>query len=114
MAKKIDRILTEYISLVQENKIILERAILFGSYARRKPKKESDIDIAFVIKNLDDNKRFEMQVQLMLIATEIDNRIEPHPFSISDLKSSGPFISEILKTGIEINVIKTTTVRSNV
>ena len=39
----------------------------------------------------------------MILATKFDSRIEPHPISNSDINSNNPFVSEILKTGIEIN-----------
>jgi len=40
----------------------------------------------------------------MLQASDFDLRIEPHPISSSDLYSEYPFISEIIKTGIEIKL----------
>lgn len=51
-----------------------------------------------------DEKRFEMQVQLSLLASEIDTRIEPHPFDKSDFESDFLLTDEIKKRGIEINI----------
>jgi len=54
------------------------------------------------MKNLEDYDRFEMQVQLLLLASEYDTRIEPHPISKEDFNSQIPFACEIERTGIEI------------
>jgi uncharacterized protein len=75
---------------------------LFGSYARKKQKKDSDIDLAMIIDQLSDTERFDVQVQLMLTASEFDLRIEPHPLSSEDFQSNNPFAAEIKRTGIEI------------
>jgi len=75
---------------------------LFGSYAKGNSPDDSDIDIALIFTNLDDSQRFEIQVQLMLMAAKIDSRIEPHPISHEDFNSGNPFVAEIKKTGIEI------------
>lgn len=79
-------------------------AFIFGSYANNKQRIDSDIDIALVIDNLSDNDRFDTQVKLMMLASKIDSRIEPHPISKQDLASNNPFVLEIKRTGIELNV----------
>jgi hypothetical protein len=38
----------------------------------------------------------------MLLASQIDTRIEPHPISHNDFHSDNPFVVEIKKTGFEI------------
>jgi hypothetical protein len=38
----------------------------------------------------------------MLLASQIDTRIEPHPISHKDFHSDNPFVVEIKKTGFEI------------
>jgi hypothetical protein len=45
-----------------------------------------------------------MQVRLMMIASQIDSRIEPHPISKQELNSNNPFAIEIRRTGIELKV----------
>jgi hypothetical protein len=49
-----------------------------------------------------DEERFDLQVQFMLLASDFDIRIEPHPISNEDFNFNNPFVAEILKTGIEI------------
>ena len=93
-----------YINSVAKQHPELIAAYLFGSYAKNKERSESDIDIALIMDNLSDNERFDTQVRLMLIASKIDNRIEPHPISKQDLSLNNPFSNEILKTGIKLKV----------
>jgi predicted nucleotidyltransferase len=102
MDKSIDRSVTKYIGLIKERFSEIESAYLFGSYAKGKSTDDSDIDLALVFKNLDDSKRFDVQVQLMLLAAKIDSRIEPHPISHDDFYSQNPFAVEIKRTGIEV------------
>ena len=104
MDKKISRIVKTYIHTVLNQQPDLLSAYIFGSYARNNQRAESDIDIALVIDNLTDKNRFDTQVRLMLLASDIDNRIEPHPISKEELQSNNPFVLEILKTGIKLNL----------
>lgn len=102
MDKSTNKNISDYIASIAEQNPRLIKAYLFGSYARQLNKPESDIDVALVIENLNDDEKFDLQVQFMLLATRFDSRIEPHPVSSNDFDSSNPFIAEIKKTGIEI------------
>ncbi len=102
MDKNIDNAIAKYLELIKHKYSDIEQIYLFGSYAKGKSTDESDIDIALIFKNLDDSLRFDIQVQLMLLAAEIDSRIEPHPISLEDFNSGNPFVDEIKKSGIEI------------
>ncbi len=102
MDKETDNIIRQYISSVAKQTPGFVTAYLFGSFARNKQRPESDIDIALIIDNLQDSDKFDIQVQLMLLASKFDLRIEPHPLSRQDMLSENPFAHEIRKTGIEI------------
>lgn len=102
MDKNIDTAITQYINVIKEKYSDIESAYLFGSYAKGKSTADSDIDIALIFKNLDDSVRFDIQVQLMVLAAKIDSRIEPHPISHDDFNSGNPFVAEIKKTGIKV------------
>ena len=104
MDKNISRIIKNYLHTVKENQPDLLSAYIFGSYARNNQRIDSDIDIALVIDKLNDLDRFDTQVKLMLLAANIDNRIEPHPISKEELQSNNPFVIEILKTGIKLSL----------
>jgi predicted nucleotidyltransferase len=102
MDKAINRTITDYIKLIQQKYSDVESVYVFGSCARGNSNQDSDIDLAIVFKDLDDSKRFDVQVKLMLLASQIDTRIEPHPISHNDFYSGNPFVVEIKKTGFEI------------
>ncbi|MEX2429381.1 MAG: nucleotidyltransferase domain-containing protein [Bacteroidales bacterium] len=102
MDKNIDITIARYLNLIKKKFSDIESAFLFGSYAKGKSTDDSDIDVALIFTNLDDSKRFDIQVQLMLLAAQIDSRIEPHPISHDDFNSGNPFVVEIKRTGIEL------------
>lgn len=104
MDKKTDQIISDYISTVAEKNTNFISAYIFGSYAKRTNHPDSDIDVALIIDNLNDHDKFDLQVQLMLMASEFDGRIEPHPISKRDFHSDNPFVSEIKRSGIEIKL----------
>jgi uncharacterized protein len=93
------KIAKRYIDSISK-KYQIENAILFGSFAKGTNHTDSDIDLALVFKNIDDN--IEMQIELMCLRSDDDLLIEPHPFSASDFKLTNPVVAEILKYGIEI------------
>jgi uncharacterized protein len=93
----------KFLLSVLEKRLKLIKAYLFGSYAKGDFTKDSDIDIALVFDGLKDNERFDTQVDLMMLSSEFDSRIEPHPISIKDFNLNNPFASEIINTGIELD-----------
>lgn len=88
----------KYLAYLKSNDINVQQAYIFGSYAKDNYHKDSDIDLAIVLKNLSNS--FLMQVELMKLSRRIDTRIEPHPFDESDFNTSNPFANAILKQGI--------------
>ena len=76
------------------------KIILFGSYARGNYHKDSDIDIAVILK--DYNSLIDIQLDLMRIRRKIDSRIEPHPFREKDFDITNPIVNEIVKHGQDI------------
>jgi predicted nucleotidyltransferase len=91
----------KYVSFLEENEFPVQEAYIFGSYARGNAHEDSDIDLALVIKNLQNS--FLAQVQLMKLRRDFDLRIEPHPFNETDFNPSHPFANEIISTGIRIH-----------
>lgn len=104
MDKGTDIKIKQYVKSVASQIAGLSKAYLFGSYVKNSNTVDSDIDIALVIDELQDSERFNMQVQLMMLASQFDSRIEPHPISRSDINSDNPFVYEIMKTGLELNI----------
>lgn len=102
MDKKTNKQLKDYITFVANNNPHLKKVYLFGSYAKQTNNKHSDIDIALIIDNLDDDEKFDLQVELMLLASKYDTRIEPHPISLKDYNINTPFVDELKRTGVEL------------
>jgi predicted nucleotidyltransferase len=78
----------------------IENAYLFGSCAKGKARRESDIDIALVLNKIDNF--FETQFKLMKLRRKIDLRIEPHPILEKDFDMENPLAREIIETGVLI------------
>jgi predicted nucleotidyltransferase len=89
-----------YKTLVQETfPMKIEKVYLFGSFAKGTPHKDSDIDVAFVVKHFKGDF-FEVVPPLWLIKRQVDSRIEPHVISRDE--DYARFLDEIQRTGIEI------------
>ena len=74
---------------------------LFGSYVRGNARADSDIDIAVVSDSFTGDPVDDLTA-LLLMKSEIDNRIEPHPFLPGDFTKDNPFAREIMETAIRI------------
>ncbi len=86
------------ITLANEG-IPVQKIILFGSYAKGTPKPWSDVDVCVVSKIFGKDYHVEM-VHLMQLASEVDDMIEPHPYSPQDLNDPfDPLAYEIRTTG---------------
>jgi predicted nucleotidyltransferase len=77
-----------------------ESAWLFGSYAGKQQRKDSDIDVGIVIKSLETDYLSTMK-KLYQIRRQVDVRIEPH-LLVRD-KDPLEFADEVTKTGIRLS-----------
>lgn len=91
----------KFLDLIAENGIHLEKAILFGSYAKGKAGKWSDLDIALVSKDFTGIGFYDCK-RINPFIIKVDSRIEPHPFTTEDFTRDNLFVDQILKEGIEI------------
>lgn len=99
--KLIMEIVQKYVERILENYNV-EAIILFGSYAKGTEHEDSDIDIAVVTDDIE-NDVFDEEVKLMILRRGIDYRIEPHIIRIKDYKEKNdPFIQEVVDTGIKV------------
>jgi predicted nucleotidyltransferase len=78
----------------------IDKVYLFGSYAKGKPRKDSDIDVAFVVNDWA-GEYFDVIPPIWKLTQEVDLRIEPHV--IVPKEDYAGFLNEIEKTGILIN-----------
>jgi len=95
-------IVKRYIAELERHNIPVSQAILYGSYANRQAREESDIDVALV-SEVFTGDRFEDRRRIVPLRRKIDNRIEPMPFTPTGFSDGGNLIDEIKKTGIKIN-----------
>jgi predicted nucleotidyltransferase len=91
----------KFLMLLLQHDYPVKQMFLYGSYARGSYHKDSDIDLAIIMKDLPDP--FQTQVNMLKLTWKFDTRVEPHPFDMKDFASSNPVVSEILRTGIEIS-----------
>lgn len=96
------KIVKKYAEALKNARFPFRAVYLFGSHARGKSHRWSDIDIAVVSnqfqKNYDENRWLLWQLRM-----EVDTRIEPHGFTVKDFQSEeDPMVYEIRKTGMRI------------
>ncbi|MCL2792975.1 MAG: nucleotidyltransferase domain-containing protein [Spirochaetaceae bacterium] len=82
----------------------IEKAILFGSCARKTATELSDVDICFFLKSYNGKRKVDLVAQILGIGGEKYCHIgfEPIVFEISEIQRGNPFVREILATGIEL------------
>jgi len=81
----------------------VDKAILFGSYAKGNATEQSDVDVCFFLRDYGGKKRFDVQFQLMKLSRAYPGVcIEPLVYETSELRRDNPFVNEIIRTGLEI------------
>lgn len=99
--KIVQKQIVRYVDELRKRNIQIDRAYLFGSYAKGTANEWSDIDVA-LLTNKFIGDRFDFRFLLMKIARNIDLDIEPHPYLIADFNRENLLASEVIKTGIRI------------
>nr|NJM02153.1 nucleotidyltransferase domain-containing protein [Desulfobacula sp.] len=80
----------------------ISSAYIFGSYAKGKVDRWSDIDVAVISPQIS-NDRFEERVRLTELAMSIDDRIEPLPFNLDSFSDDDPFVRQIKAEGVAVH-----------
>ena len=99
--ESIIRDVRRYIAELRKNGIPVQRAMLFGSWARGAGREESDVDVA-LISNVFTGDRFQDRRKIIPLRRKINNRIEPMPFDPRTFDRGGNLVDEIIKHGEEI------------
>ena len=82
----------------------VDKAVLFGSYAKGTADAQSDIDICFFLDNYCGKERVEIIIELLsLVRKYRGTYFEPIVFPSSEINNDNPFVKEILCTGMEID-----------
>ena len=98
--KDIESEINGYLKALSDFGFPFQKAILFGSYAKRKPHQYSDIDLAVWSAAFTD-PYFTIMEKVAPLRRTFKN-IELHPFSLEDNAENNPFIKEIENTGFKI------------
>ena len=99
----IDRIARNYAEDVS-CELPVDKALLFGSYAKGNASERSDIDICFFLKSYNGKRRVDLLTQILGIGGKKYRGafFEPIVFETAEIQNDNPFIREILATGREL------------
>ncbi|MBI5326339.1 MAG: nucleotidyltransferase domain-containing protein [Ignavibacteriae bacterium] len=91
----------KFIFELEAANIHVQKAVLFGSYARGTNDKWSDIDIAIISDNFVGNRYYDNEkIRKAKFATSFE--LEPLTYRPEEFNESNPFVREILRHGISI------------
>jgi len=101
--ENINQMAMEYATDVSRE-LPVDKAVLFGSYAKGYANEQSDIDICFFLKNYNGKRRVDILAQILGIGGEKYHGafFEPIVFETDEMQKGNPFIQEILATGVEL------------
>jgi len=100
--KTLDNSVKNYVEDVK-SVIPVDKAILFGSYAKGTATEHSDIDLCFFSDSFENQDPIDVLKTLFRMTWKYKGiDIEPHAYPTSELENDNPFIKEILRTGKEI------------
>jgi predicted nucleotidyltransferase len=84
--KTVVRSVQKYLNYLTQNGIPVSYGVLYGSYAKGKANKWSDIDLLVVSPMFDEDRTFEDYKKLWIYAGRSDYRIEPIPVGEKQFK----------------------------
>ncbi len=101
ISTEIKELINKFIYELEATNIHVQKAVLFGSYARGTNDKWSDIDIAIVSDNFVGNRYYDNEkIRKAKFATSFE--LEPLTYRPEEFNESNPFVREILRHGISI------------
>ena len=101
--EKIKKHIEKYIRLLKTDNLPIQRIFLFGSYAKGKQHKWSDVDLCIISSKFNDPWE-AMQYLWQKRIFDKDVTIEPIGFNPKDFKEETSLTREIKQTGIEIKI----------
>ncbi|GAB6107416.1 nucleotidyltransferase domain-containing protein [Fusibacter bizertensis] len=100
---QIENAIKEYLSIISKM-IPIDKAVLFGSYAKGNYNEDSDIDLAIFSSAFNNQNRIESFRLLFLEAMNFPIDLQPQPFTEDDLLNPEGLVKEIFRTGIELKM----------
>jgi len=102
LSKKINKTLSEYINVIKDE-IPVKKVIVFGSYAKGKASKRSDIDVCIVSPKFGKNPHEEGKFLFRKLWQVKNANIDPVGYSPKDFETKkfiSPLLYEIKKHGL--------------
>lgn len=98
-------IVRAYLKVLKQAGIKIDKAFLYGSYARNEDNEDSDIDLMLVSAMFDTDDDYVLS-KPWLYSSKVDHRIEPMSVGLQRFSSddTSPIIEIVRQTGIEIRV----------
>lgn len=103
--QKVNRTIKEkvkkYIEVLKRYKINVKEAYIYGSYAKGRANKWSDIDLCIISDDISAGN-FEDEFKLQKLRRKVSLEIEPVGYSSKEFFPEDPLVYEILKTGVRV------------
>jgi predicted nucleotidyltransferase len=98
-------IVRAYLMVLKKAGLTIDKAFLYGSYARNEANEDSDIDLMLVSSMFDTDDDYVLS-KPWLYSTKVDHRIEPLSIGLQRFISddASPIIEIVRQTGIEIQI----------
>lgn len=97
---------SDYLKVLRKKGFKPTKAILFGSYAKGKPRTDSDIDLAIWDRKFTGCLAKDVEKLVFQHKIKTPHLLEIHTFNDAEDEVSNPFIGEILKNGIVIDLVE--------
>ncbi len=104
LSKKITKEVKDYVADLKQDKLPINKVIVFGSYAKGSAHKWSDIDVCIISPKFNDSWKALQYLWLKRTKNDAPSTIEPVGFSPKDFKEGSSLINEIKKYGVEIKI----------
>ena len=83
----------------------VDQVFLYGSYAKGSATSASDVDICFFLNDFNGKRRVDIIGDLLKLCGKYEGAyFEPNAFPSSEIERGNPFVNEILRTGIKLNL----------
>lgn len=102
---QVEIVVKDYLRTLRNNKIVVERAILYGSQAVDAANQDSDIDLVIVSADFGCDYVKEA-VRLKLLTLDVNPDISPRPYSVTDYQKARPgdfLFDEVIQKGIVVS-----------
>ena len=94
----------EYIRILNESGLTIDKAFLYGSAARNEETADSDIDILLVSRDFDDRTDDRVFGLIWRLTRKVDSRIEPYAIGLQRFNQDdvSPLLQIVKREGIPI------------